>query len=163
VSLPAHNFAYFVHFGEYEPEAIQWGLAGISVLAGLLGIGLAYLIYLKKAISSESIVARFPTVYKVLRNKYYVDEFYLWIIDHIMGGVSRALYWFDIYIVDGIINGIALITRGSGKTLRLTSTGQVQTYAMVFFLAIVVIFMVFAFGEGQLTALNPLATLGGVR
>jgi len=108
-------------------------------------------------------VARFPTVYKVLRNKYYVDEFYLWIIDHIMGGVSRALYWFDIYIVDGIINGIALITRGSGKTLRLTSTGQVQTYAMVFFLAIVVIFMVFAFGEGQLTALNPLATLGGVR
>jgi len=163
VSLPAHNFAYFVHFGEYEPEAIQWGLAGISVLAGLLGIGLAYMIYLKKAISSKSIVARFPTVYKVLRNKYYVDEFYLWIIDHVMGGVSRALYWFDIYIVDGIINGIALITRGSGKTLRLTSTGQVQTYAMVFFFAIVVIFMVFAFGQDQLTALNPLATLGGVR
>lgn len=163
VSLPAHNFAYFVHFGEYEPEAIQWGLAGISVLAGLLGIGLAYMIYLKKAISSKSIVARFPTVYKVLRNKYYVDEFYLWIIDHVMGGVSRALYWFDIHIIDGIINGIALITRGSGKTLRLTSTGQVQTYAMVFFFAIVVIFMVFAFGQDQLTALNPLATLGGVR
>ena len=167
VSLPEHNFAFFVHYlssgHEFEREVIDWGLAGISVLAGLLGIGLAYIIYLKKAIASESIVARFPRVYKVLSNKYYVDELYLWIIHNVMGGLGKVLYWFDIYIVDGIVNGIALITRGSGKILRRTSTGQVQTYAMVFFLAIVVIFMVFAFGEGQLTALNPLATLGGVK
>ena len=163
VSLPEHNFAYFVHYGEFEKEAINWGLAGISVLAGLLGIGLAYIIYIKKTITSESIVARFPLVYKVLRNKYYVDELYLWIIHNVMDGLGKVLYWFDIYIIDGIVNGIAIITRGSGKTLRRTSTGQVQTYAMVFFFAIVVIFMVFAFGEGQLTALNPLATLGGVK
>ena len=80
-----------------------------------------------------------------------------------MGGLANVLYWFDIYVVDGIINGIAFITRGSAKTLRRTSTGQLQTYAMVFFFAVVVIFMVFAFGEGQLTSLNPLATLGGVK
>jgi len=167
VSLPEHNFAYFVHYlpsgQEFEREAIDWGLAAISVLAGVLGMGLAYVIYLKKAISSEKIVATFPMIHKVLLNKYYVDEFYLWIIHNVMDGFSKLLYWFDITIIDGIINGIALITRGSGKTLRRTSTGQVQTYAMVFFFAIVVIFMVFAFGEGQLTALNPLATLGGVK
>ena len=167
VALPSHNIAYFIHYlpmgEEFVPEAINWGLAGISVIAGLLGIGLAYIIYIKKSIAAESIVARFPRTYKVLRNKYYVDEFYLWIIHNVMDGFAKVLYWFDIYIIDGIINGIALITRGSAKTLRRTSTGQVQTYAMVFFLAIVVIFMVFAFGEGQLTALNPLATLGGVK
>jgi NADH-quinone oxidoreductase subunit L len=166
-ALPEHNFAFFVHYlsmgQEYEREAINWGMAGISVIAGLLGIGLAYLIYLKKAISAESIVARFPWAYKVLQNKYYVDELYLWIINNIMGGLAAVLYWFDIYVVDGIINGIAFITRGSAKTLRRTSTGQLQTYAMVFFFAVVIIFMVFAFGEGQLTSLNPLATLGGVK
>ena len=163
VALPDHNFAFFIHYGEFEREAMNWGLAGISVIAGLAGIGLAYAIYIKQSIAAESIVARFPGVYKVLRNKYYVDELYLWIIHNVMDGLGKVLYWFDIYIVDGIVNGIAIITRGSGKTLRRTSTGQVQTYAMVFFFAIVILFMVFAFGEGQLSALNPLATLGGVK
>ena len=166
-ALPEHNFAFFVHYlpvgHEFEREAIDWGMAGISVLAGLLGIGLAYIIYLKKAISADKIKATFPLIYKVLQNKYYVDEFYLWIIKYIMGGIAQVLYFFDIYIVDGIINGIGLLTRSSGKGLRRTSTGQLQTYAMVFFFAVVIIFMVFAFGENQLTSLNPLATLGGVK
>ncbi|AFM42505.1 NADH dehydrogenase subunit L [Desulfosporosinus acidiphilus SJ4] len=162
-ALPEHNFNFFVHFGEYEAEAMNWGLAGISVIAGLLGIGLAYYIYIKEAISAESIVARFPVPYKILKNKYYIDELYLWIIHNIMDGLAKILYFFDIYIVDGIINGIALLTRGSAKGLRRMSTGQLQTYAMVFFFAVVVIFMVFAFGEGQLSSLNPLAMLGGVK
>ncbi|MGC7870480.1 NADH-quinone oxidoreductase subunit L [Desulfosporosinus sp. SYSU MS00001] len=162
-ALPEHNFAFFIHFGEFEPEGMNWGLAGISVIAGLLGMGLAYYIYIKKAISSESIVARFPVPYKILKNKYYIDELYLWIIHNIMDGLAKVLYFFDIYIIDGIINGIALLTRGSAKGLRRTSTGQLQTYAMVFFFAVVVIFMVFAFGEGQFSSLNPLAMLGGVK
>lgn len=163
VSLPEQGFAFYVHFGEYEAEAMQWGLAGISVIAGLLGIGLAYTIYVKKTIAAENIVARFPGIYKVLKNKYYIDELYLWIIHYIMDGLGKVLYWIDIYIIDGVINGIAFITRGSAKSLRRMSTGQLQTYAMVFFFAVVVIYLVFAFGEGQLPALNPLATLGGVR
>lgn len=163
VALPEHNFAFYIHYGEFEHEAIAWGLAGISVVAGLLGIGLAYAIYVTKAISAENVVARFPGVYKLLKNKYYIDELYLWIIHNIMDGLGKVLYWFDIYIVDGVVNVLALITRGSGKVLRRTNTGQLQTYAMVFFVAVVVIFMVFAFGEGQLTALNPLAMLGGVK
>ncbi|WP_088187590.1 NADH-quinone oxidoreductase subunit L [Desulfosporosinus sp. FKA] len=162
-ALPSHNFAFFIHFGEFEPEGMNWGLAGISVIAGLLGMGLAYYIYIKKAISSESIVARFPVPYKILKNKYYIDELYLWIIHNIMDGLAKVLYFFDIYIIDGIINGIALLTRGSAKGLRRMSTGQLQTYAMVFFFAVVVIFMVFAFGEGQFSSLNPLAMLGGVK
>lgn len=162
-ALPEHNFGFFIHYGEFEHEGMDVLLAGISVVAGLLGIGLAYAVYLKKSISAESIVARFPWAYKILKNKYYVDELYLWLIHNIMDGFAKVLYWFDIYVIDGIINGIALFTRGSGKTLRRTNTGQLQTYAMVFFLAVVIIFMVFVFGEGQLTALNPLATLGGVK
>jgi NADH-quinone oxidoreductase subunit L len=163
-ALPAHNFNFFIHFGEYERETMNWGLAGVSVIFGLAGIGLAYLIYVKQAISAENIVARFPGIYKLLKNKYYIDELYLWLIHNIMDGVvAKFLYWFDIYIVDGVVNGVAFITRGSAKALRKTSTGQLQTYAMVFFLAIVVIFIVFAVGESQLGSLNPLAMLGGVK
>ncbi|GAB6173703.1 NADH-quinone oxidoreductase subunit L [Paradesulfitobacterium aromaticivorans] len=163
VALPEHNFAFYVHFGELEHEAMDWALAGISVVAGLIGIGLAYTIYVKKAIAAESIVAKFPGIYKILKNKYYIDELYLWLIHHIMDGFAKVLYWIDLYIVDGIINGLALFTRGSARTLRRTQTGQLQTYALVFFFAVVVIYLVFALGEGQLAALNPLAMLGGVK
>ena len=163
VALPEHNFAYYVRYGAFHHEAIAWGLAAISVLAGVLGIGLAYATYIAKVISAEKVVARFPGVYKLLKNAYYVDEVFYWIIKHIMDAFGKVLYWFDIYIVDGVVNGLALVTRGSGKILRRTNTGQLQTYAMVFFIAVVAIFMVFAFGEGQLPALNPLAMLGGVK
>lgn len=163
-ALPEHNFAYYVHYGEYHHEAIAWGLAGISVLAGLLGIGLAYLIYLKKSISATSIVARFPRIYKLLSNKYYIDELYLWLIHNLMDGLAKVLYWIDLYIVDGIVNGIAFLTRGSGSVLRRTTTGQLQTYAMVFFFAVVVIYLIFIFGENQLANLtNSSAMLGGVK
>ena len=174
VALPEHNFAFFVRdyinvngivqMKEFEHEGLDLALAGISVIAGLLGIGLAYITYLKRAIKAEEVAANFSGVYKLLKNKYYIDEIYLWIIHNIMDGlVARVLYWFDIYIVDGIINGLALITRGSGKTLRRVHTGQMQTYALVFFFAVVVIFLVYTLGEDQFAALNPLAMLGGVK
>jgi len=65
--------------------------------------------------------------------------------------------------VDGIVDGVASSARGSGKALRRVATGQVQTYALVLFVAMVVIYLVFALGEGQLAALNPMALLGGVK
>lgn len=163
VALPEQNFAYYIYYGEFHAVYVHWDIAAVSVLAGLLGIGLAYATYMTKVISADKVVARFPGVYKLLKNAYYIDDIFYWIIRNIMDGVGKVLYWIDINIVDGIVNGLALVTRGSGKALRLTHTGQVQMYAMVFFFATVVIFMVFAFGEGQLSALNPLATLGGVK
>lgn len=162
-ALPAHNFGFFIHYGEYEPEVMNWGLAGISVIFGLSGLGLAYAIYVKGVINPENIVAKFPGVYKLLKNKYYIDEIYLWLIKNVMDGLAKVLYWVDIYVVDGIVNGVALLTRSSGKGLRRIHTGQLQTYALVFFFAVVVIYLIFTMGEGQFAALNPLAMLGGVR
>ncbi|MEA4900193.1 NADH-quinone oxidoreductase subunit L [Desulfitobacterium sp.] len=163
-ALPDHNFAYFIHYGVFEPEAMDWGLAAISVAAGLIGIGLAYSIYVKKAIKAEDVVARFPGVYKLLKNKYYIDEIYQWVIDKIIDGfIAKVLYWFDIYIIDGIVNSLALLVRGTGSGLRRFTTGQLQTYALVFFFAVVVFYIVLAVGEGQLAGLNPLAMLGGVK
>ncbi|MGE4271529.1 MAG: NADH-quinone oxidoreductase subunit L [Desulfitobacterium sp.] len=164
VALPEHNFGYFVHYGEFHHEGIDWAIASISILAGVLGIGLAYITYVTRAIKAENVVARFPGVYKLLKNKYYIDEIYLWFIHKVMDGiVAKVLYWFDLYIIDGIVNGLAFLTRGSGRVLRKTTTGQLQTYALVFFFAVVVIYIVFALGEGQLSTLNPAAMLGGVK
>lgn len=159
-----HSFAWFMRIGEPAHEGLELAVAGPSVIAGLLGIGLAYLIYVSKRISAEDIRAKFPGVYRLLKNKYYVDELYLWMIHRIMDGVvARVLYWIDLYIVDGIVNGLGNITKRSGRTLRHINTGQMQTYILVSFLFTVFIYLIFAIGEGQFAALNPLAILGGVK
>ncbi|KLU61083.1 NADH-quinone oxidoreductase subunit L [Peptococcaceae bacterium CEB3] len=173
VALPYHNFAFYVRnyifvngvvsLGTFTHEGMAWGLAGISVLFGLAGLVLAYMTYVTQTVKAEAVAARFPGVYKLLKNKYYIDEIYLWIIRNIMDGVGKVLYWFDIHIIDGVINGLALITRGGAGGLRRVHTGQLQTYALVFFLAVVVIFLAYTMGSGQVSALNPLAMLGGVK
>lgn len=167
VALPEHNFAYYVHYvapgAEFEHETMDWLLAGISVIVGFLGIGLAYITYVRQKIDAAAVAQRFSGIYKLLKNKYYIDEIYLWMIRHIVDGFAKLLYWFDLYIVDGIVNGLAVITQVSGKGLRRMNTGQLQTYALVFFFAVVVFFIFIAVGEGQSTALNPLAMLGGVK
>ena len=164
VALPEHGFGYFVRYGEFHPHEMDWMVASVSIIAGVLGMGLAYITYVKRVIKAENVVARFPGVYKLLKNKYYIDEIYLWLIRNVMDGiVAKVLYWIDLYIVDGVVNGLAAITRGAGGALRRTTTGQLQTYALVIFFAVVVIYLFFALGEGQLSALNPAAMLGGVK
>jgi NADH-quinone oxidoreductase subunit L len=46
------------------------------------------------------------------------------------GWVASAAAWFDRNIVDGIVNGIGSVVRGSGGGLARVQTGRVQNYAL---------------------------------
>ena len=48
--------------------------------------------------------------------------------------LSKVWRWVDTYIVDGIVNGVGIVTQIFAQTLRFVQTGRVQTY-----LAIIVI------------------------
>ncbi|HWJ02397.1 MAG TPA: NADH-quinone oxidoreductase subunit L [Verrucomicrobiae bacterium] len=162
VALPEHGFGYYVRpWGtEFEHESMNYLVAGISTILGLGGIFLAWATYNRQWISAEKVATTFRPVYTLLKNKYYVDELYLWIVKNIVDGVAKVLHWFDIYVVDGVVNGLAFIARFLGSVFRRAQSGQLQTYAIVFFFAIVVLFLVITIGEGQLSALN-LSLLGG--
>jgi NADH:ubiquinone oxidoreductase subunit 5 (subunit L)/multisubunit Na+/H+ antiporter MnhA subunit len=165
------NYGTFVFFGEHphhvEPNII---LMAISLVVALSGIGLAYLVYYKKAISADDIADRFRELYTLLYNKYYFDELYMAtiinpvynlmekafrfdqiVIDGLVNGAGKlTLLWswakerFDTYVVDGAVNGAGYLSLGLGKLFSKTQTGQLQTYALVIFLgAVVLIFMKF--------------------
>ncbi|OQX92098.1 MAG: NADH-quinone oxidoreductase subunit L [candidate division Zixibacteria bacterium 4484_95] len=164
------NYASFVFFGHphhVEPNMI---LMLISLVVALSGIGLAYLMYYKRAISPETMAQRFKPIYTLLFNKYYFDEIYMAIIinptyrlmeilfkfdqiviDGMVNGVGKlTLLWswakerFDTYVVDGAVNGVGHLSLATGRAIRKTQTGQLQTYALVIFLgAVVLIFMKF--------------------
>jgi NADH-quinone oxidoreductase subunit L len=102
----------------------------VSSLIALAGILLAWLIYQKQVISAESLRQRFSGLYNILYHKYYIDEIYAWLIAVFVDGGARVMEWFDLKIVNGAVDGLAFFTGWSGKMLRYTEDGQVQSYAL---------------------------------
>ena len=100
------------HENDGHGGALEYGLMAASVGIGLLGILLAYLIYGSGALSAEwftSFAGGVP--YKLIYNKYYIDEIYYGSFLAGTIGLSRVFGWFDRTVVDGLVNGAAAITR----------------------------------------------------
>jgi len=106
VGLPwlSHGFSSFVFHGEAYHAHANYLLMLISTVVAVSGIGLAYAMYYKKAISPDTIVAKFKPIYTLLYNKYYFDELYEAAVIQPLMGFSRVLWWFDANIVDGLVN-----------------------------------------------------------
>jgi len=98
------------------------------------GLYLAYLAYLRGINFPgylSSWAAGFP--YRLLVNKYYIDELYdlLWVRP--FTGISTWLAkFFDVAIIDGIVNGVAERVRGSGLFWRRLQSGNIQHYLLGF-------------------------------
>ncbi|HVF14187.1 MAG TPA: hypothetical protein VM942_06275, partial [Acidimicrobiales bacterium] len=148
----------FLHHHAFNP-ALAFG----STLVALLGVGVAAGYYLRHTFPYGSVqkngLAR--TGYKVLVNKYYLDELFInGIIRKIQYPIARAAYWvnqnvidgvvnalgigsrkvanfvydnIDQKVVDGLVNGAGASAEGGGAVLRRTQTGRVQSYAAYLF------------------------------
>ena len=79
-------------------------------------------------------------MHRLLVNKYYVDEIYHYIF--VRGGTSLSLaLWriFDVGFIDGIVNGIAQISKVWSEYLRKLQTGFVRQYALTILAGLVLI------------------------
>lgn len=138
------NFGSYIFYGEAH-HGYSLSIMLISTVVALAGIYLAYLMYYKKSISPAAMADRFRPIYNLLYNKYYIDEIYQWFIDRVIDGAGRITYWFDIHVVDGVVNGLAGAARWSGYYLRYLQTGQTQHYGMVLVAAVIIIVVVMGF------------------
>ena len=119
----------------------EWMVMAISVIAGFSGIGLAYFMYLKRADIPVRLAARFSAVHKILFNKYYVDEFYsfiivrpaIWIAKNILIGIT------DARIIEAIVNGVPKAIGAFSQQLRKMQTGFLQHYATIMAAGILII------------------------
>ncbi len=111
------------------------GLTYVGIGVALLGIAIAWLMYGVQAIRADALT-RNPVgafIYRVLLNKYYIDEIYSWLIRNIVLGLAYAAQGFDRYVIDGIVNGTAVVVRTGGNIFRRTETGRLQNYAAAIF------------------------------
>jgi len=127
------GFAGFMSSGHHF-EVTGW-LMGLSIAITLGAFAGAWLAYSRNTISHAALAARFPVIYKVLVNKYYIDEAYQWVIDHVVLVIARAVALFDrVVINDTGVDGLAISVRLSAMRTRVIQTGYLYTYgaAMVF-------------------------------
>jgi NADH-quinone oxidoreductase subunit L len=82
----------------------------------------------------QRLTNRFRPLYTASFNKWWFDDINHWLFVRLGGVLARALWWFDVHIIDGTVNGIAALTQGAGRGIRLIQTGRVQNYA--FFIAL---------------------------
>jgi NADH-quinone oxidoreductase subunit L len=128
---------------------------------------LSWLTYGRRLISAEAMGERFSGLYRVLWNKYYIDEFYqatfigatlliarisswfdLHVIDGIVNGAARlttrissAEARFDLKVIDGMVNGVATVILTSGSGMRRIQSGRIQNYIVGLLVGMIVIFL----------------------
>jgi NADH-quinone oxidoreductase subunit L len=148
--------------GEATPESL---LMILSVAAALVGLGLAYYLYLKRTDLPAKIAASAGGLYRLVYEKYYVDQIYdamfvnrtkdlglaLGAFDRIFvdglfingaGRLTRVTSvisaWWDKWFVDGLVNLGARIFWLISYPVRMLQTGRVGSYALLIVIGMLV-------------------------
>ncbi len=156
-------------------------LVSFAVALGGIGLGyLMYWRKPLQAGEVDPLVSILGPVYPVLQNKYYFDELYTalfvkpsqWfaknvayefidrgVIDGFLHLLARVFTWIgdflkvmNLWLIDGVGDGIPELMAKSGISFRRLQSGRVQTYMLLLAIAALVIALVFALSTGVLQA-----------
>ncbi len=117
-------------------------LMGSSVLLVLLSIYLAWYLYRKNTDLSGKLRNSMSGLHKLLLGKYFIDELYgAVIIRPIVNGSLFLWKIVDVFIIDGLINGLAVVVGDISTGLRTVQTGRLRTYATIFLAGVVVLLL----------------------
>jgi NADH-quinone oxidoreductase subunit L len=123
------------HHVSNETIILFGALSSLSVLAG---IGLAWLVYVKKSIASPEQQA--AAWFLFLRDKWRFDELYERVFVKPLRGIAQFLWQIvDVRIIDGAVNGVGLGIGAASQRLRRVQTGLVTNYALAIALGMVVL------------------------
>jgi NADH-quinone oxidoreductase subunit L len=113
-------------------------LAGLSVLIGLLGIGVGWYLFKNRPL------LQMP---RLLENKYYVDEIYDAALIRPIESGSREGLWkiFDVGVIDGLLHSIGEAVTEAGRLARYLQAGFVRGYAAIILLGALILIGLFAY------------------
>ncbi|MCX8027832.1 MAG: NADH-quinone oxidoreductase subunit L [Thermodesulfovibrionales bacterium] len=116
----------------------------ISVAIASLGIFISWFFYVKKPIIPRLLARWFNNIYKILWNKYYVDELYEYIFVKSSFLLSRAFLigFTDMKVIEGIVNGIPKAIGRFGGFLSKLQTGQLQHYGIGMALGLFIVYTI---------------------
>ena len=152
VFLPAEELMG-IHLAEYELFGIDGWLILVSVGIAALGIGLGMWLFgffNRRAqpgkvaqLTNQNGLTRW--LYAGSLNKWWFDDLNHLVFFRFGGAVADAVMWFDVRVIDGIVNGTGTVTQRVGDGIRRIQTGRVQNYALGIALGLLVMVALFIF------------------
>ncbi len=128
-----------LHFDLTGDLTLTWAMAFISSGVALAGLALALAIYGRGLIAPETMSRLLPGMHRLASQKYYLDH----VGDGIVVAGTRTLAFFlwgvDARLVDGLVNLVGWIVRAVAAVARRLQTGQVQNYALLVVVGVVVV------------------------
>jgi NADH-quinone oxidoreductase subunit L len=114
-----------------DHKEMHLNIAISSVVIALLGIGLAYLVFVKRALDPEKLYQSLKPVHTTFREQFFTERLYHKIL---AGGYmlySKVLYaTFERQFVDGIVNGSYAVSSALGSLFKGLQQGRVNLYIL---------------------------------
>lgn len=132
----------------------------LTLVALVIGGVPAYIMYIRHADRPNTFVPQGGIrrkVYTFLRHRWYINEFYYWVLYKFLSaaewyrvkvdnkiidgidfgsadaakGISRRVRWFDDHVVDGFAEGVSTRSVGASTTGQAVQTGRINDYVSV--------------------------------
>ncbi|HYU42204.1 MAG TPA: proton-conducting transporter membrane subunit, partial [Vicinamibacteria bacterium] len=115
--------------GGHHPDWLPY----VASAAAVIGILLAYYLYLAFPEIPSRIYASARGLARVLENKYGFDALYDRIASRVIVGGSEDVLWrgVDVRLIDGAVNGAASVAAAVARSVRTVQVGLVRAYALV--------------------------------
>ncbi|MFQ5670553.1 MAG: NADH-quinone oxidoreductase subunit L [Acidobacteriota bacterium] len=130
----------------HPSPAVEWGLMAVSVLLALSGLAVAYAFYRAGSDLPGRVAVRLGGFYRLARDRFRVDELYDRLLLRPYRFLCAASDAVDRMVVDLAVNAVAIVTEIAGHVLKLFQTGVVRTYALSFFVGVLVLLTILVFG-----------------
>jgi NADH-quinone oxidoreductase subunit L len=139
-----------LHHEEFQLFGIDGGLLIAGAAAGAIGVVAGIWLFGlfrrgEKRERVESWTDRLRPLYTASYAKWWFDDLNDLIFVRFGGAVANALWWFDVNVIDGTVNGIATVTQNTGRGIRQIQTGRVQNYALGIAAGLLVIAVTYLF------------------
>jgi NADH-quinone oxidoreductase subunit L len=117
--------------GAGESKGLETALMVLSVLVAFSGLGLAWFLYVKRPELPAKIAEASGGLYRLVLNKYWIDELYSAVIIGPLVAFSRVVLWqtVDQKVIDGTVNECAVAARDVSQIVRQQQSGLIRSYA----------------------------------
>ena len=133
------GFSVWVNEGVPHHETINWTVAGTSTVLALIAFAAAYQIYGRHSLRAEMRQRSFGFLYRVVYNKFYIDELYGYVRERLVYGTALILKWVDEKIFDNIMIGLGAYALATSDLLTESANGQAQRYVVVFYTGVLIL------------------------
>jgi NADH-quinone oxidoreductase subunit L len=112
-------------------QAVMKVILEPGVVLAAVGFLLAWWLYIRRPQTPERLAQSLASPYKLLLNKYYVDELYDAVIVNPLKWISTRVLWraVDDGVIDATVNGVARESQRIGARARLVQSGNTRSYA----------------------------------